>query len=77
MQAPDGRSGKEGDDQCHQEAHTADQRFHDDPGLEGGLFIHAHKALDQPEAGVVEVRADGGAACDGSFAPGSSGVSRI
>ena len=66
MQAPDRRSGKEGNNECYQEAHAADQRFHDGPGLEGGLFVHTHKALHQPEAGVVEVGADGGAACNGS-----------
>ena len=66
MQAPDRRSGKEGNDKGYQEAHAADQRFHDGPGLEGGLFVHAHKALHQPEAGVVEVGADGGTACNGS-----------
>ena len=54
------------DDQCDEETHAADQRFHDGPGHEGGLFVHAHKALHQPEAGVVEVRAHGGAAGDGS-----------
>ena len=59
MQAPDRRSGKEGNNQCYQEAHAAHQRFHDGPGLEGGLFVHAHKALHQPEAGVVEVGAFG------------------
>ena len=64
--SPDRASlGEEGDDQCDEEAYAADQRFHDGPGLEGGLFIHSHKALDQPEAGVVEVRADGGAARNG------------
>ncbi len=57
---------KEGDDKCNQESNAADQRFHDGPGLEGGLFVHADKALDQPEAGIVEVRADRGAARDGS-----------
>ena len=55
-------SGEEGNDQCNQEADTADQGLHDRPGLECGLLIHSHKALNQPEAGVVEVRANGGAA---------------
>ena len=66
MQAPDRRSGKEGNDKCHEEAHAADQRFHNGPSLEGRLFIHAHKALDQPETGIVEVGTDGGAASDRS-----------
>lgn len=36
---------KEGDDKCNQESNAADQRFHDGPGLEGGLFVHADNFL--------------------------------
>jgi hypothetical protein len=36
---------KERDDKCNQKPDTADQRFHDGPGLEGGLFVHADNFL--------------------------------
>ena len=59
-------SGKERNDQRNQESNAANQGFHNGPGLEGGFFIHADKALDKPEAGIVKVRADRGTTCDGS-----------
>ena len=58
--------GEEGNHQRHKESNAADQRLHNGPSLEGRLFIHTHKALDQPETGIVEVGTDGGAASDRS-----------
>ena len=60
------QSGKERNDQRNQESNAANQGFHNGPGLEGGFFIHADKALNKPEAGIVKVRADRGTTCDGS-----------
>ena len=44
---------KEGDDKRNKESDAADQRFHNGPGLEGGLFVHTHKVLDRPEASGI------------------------
>ena len=44
---------KEGDDKRNKESDTDDRRFHNDPGLEGGLFVHTHKALDRPETSGI------------------------
>ena len=60
------QSGKERNDERNQESNAANQGFHNGPGLEGGFFIHADKALNKPEAGIVKVRADRGTTCDGS-----------
>src|SRR6476620_7906486 len=42
------------------EAHHADQGFHDRPGLQRGLDVHAKEAAHHPETGVVHVRGNDG-----------------
>lgn len=44
---------KEGDDKHNKESDTDDRRFHNGPGLEGGLFVHTHKAPDRPETSGI------------------------